>query len=226
MAVPQRGIRWQIKFKSQKGYDCEVNIYLEGFTGTPSQLTGGDIPVYFEEDDTDNLLKAVRIKTGYISFIEETYGHWSAVFPSTNLDRYVEVLYNSQTVFRGFLQAQTFENNWESGPREIQIPCRKSYSVHGLYMSVSRVLCSCRSYMSLYGQMFSSRNFSMNVILGMVLPLESVPEVSGNITCWNGTVSSLPTCHNTEPVLPGVSLSAVGLKYIDCATPSTEMMGI
>ena len=60
MAVPQRGIRWQIKFKSQKGYDCEVNIYLEGFTGTLPQLTGGDVPVYFEEDDTDNLLKAVR----------------------------------------------------------------------------------------------------------------------------------------------------------------------
>ena len=122
MAIPSRGIRWQIQFKSFKGYDCYVNIYLEGFTGTPSQLTGGEVPVYFEEDDNNDLLKVVRVKTGYISFIEETYGQWSAVFPSTNLDRYVEVLYNSQTVFRGFLQAQTFENNWESGPREIQIP--------------------------------------------------------------------------------------------------------
>ena len=122
MAIPSRGIRWQIQFKSFKGYNCYVNIYLEGFTGTPSQLTGGEVPVYFEEDDNDDLLKVVRVKTGYISFIEETYGQWSAVFPSTNLDRYVEILYNSQIVFRGFLQAQTFENNWESGPREIQIP--------------------------------------------------------------------------------------------------------
>ena len=133
MAVPSRGIRWQIKFKSQKGYDCEVNIYLEGFTGTPSQLTGGNVPVYFEEDDTENLLKAVRIKTGYISFIEETYGHWHAVFPSTNLDRYVEVLYNTHLVFRGFLQAQTFENEWDAGPREIQIPI---ISVLGVAQSI------------------------------------------------------------------------------------------
>lgn len=122
MAIPTRGIRWQIPFKSLKGYDCLVNIYVEGYSGTISQLTGGDVPVFFEDDDSENLLNVVRVKTGYISFIEETYGYWSAVYPTTNLDRYVEVIYNGNLVFRGFLQAQTFENTWESGPREIQIP--------------------------------------------------------------------------------------------------------
>ena len=133
MAIPSRGIKWQIHFKSLKGYDCYVNIYLEGYTGTPSQLKGAEVPVYFEEDDSQNLLKNIRYKTGYISFYEETYGEWSDVFPSTNLDRYVEVLYNSQLMFRGFLQAQTFENDWEPGPRVINIPI---VSVIGVTQSI------------------------------------------------------------------------------------------
>ena len=117
-----RGIKWQIRFKSLRGVDCKVNIYLDGYTGTPLQLTGGATPVYWEENDSKDLLKVVRTKTGYISFIEETFGQWSEVFPTTNIDRYVEVLYGTKVMFTGYLQAQSFENGWVAPPREIQIP--------------------------------------------------------------------------------------------------------
>lgn len=118
-----RYIHWQIKFKSFAGVDCVVSIYKEG---APSdgikQLTGGEIPVYWDEDDVDNLLNVVRVKTGYISFVEETFGQWDDVFPTTNVDRYVEVSYGGQLVFTGYLQAQSFENKWAAPPRELQIP--------------------------------------------------------------------------------------------------------
>ena len=117
-----RGIKWQIRFKSLRGVDCKVNIYVDGYSGTPSQLTGGATPVYWEENDSKDLLKVVRTKTGYISFIEETFGQWSEVFPTTNIDRYVEVLYGTKVMFTGYLQAQSFENGWTAPPREIQIP--------------------------------------------------------------------------------------------------------
>lgn len=116
------GTRWQIKFKSLRGVDCKVNICVDGYTGTPSQLTGGATPVYWEENDSKDLLKVVRTKTGYISFIEETFGQWNAVYPSTNIDRYVEVLYGTKVMFTGYLQAQSFESPWAAPPREIQIP--------------------------------------------------------------------------------------------------------
>ena len=116
------GVRWQIQFKSLQGVDCKVNICVNGYTGTPSQLTGGETPVYWEENESKDLLKVVRTKTGYISFIEETFGYWNAVFPTTNIDRYVEVFYGTKVVFTGYLQAQSFENEWAAPPREIQIP--------------------------------------------------------------------------------------------------------
>ena len=128
-----RGIKWQIKFKSLSNVNCSVNIYLEGFTGTPLQLLGGANPVYWEEDNTDNLLQVVRIKTGYISFIEETFGQWNEVYPTTNNDRYIEVVYGNSVMFTGFLQAQSFETGWVAPPREIQIPI---ISVLGITKSI------------------------------------------------------------------------------------------
>ena len=124
-----RGVKWQIKFKSQAGIDCLVNIYKEGYTGTPLQLIGGERPVYWEEDTSDDLLSVIRVKTGYISFIEETFGEWDEVFPTNNTDRYVTVSYNRKTVFTGFLQAQSFENEWAAPPREIQIPIQSPLGI-------------------------------------------------------------------------------------------------
>lgn len=117
-----RAIQWQIHFKSFKDVDCYVNIYKDGASGTVHQLTGGDIPVYWEETRSDDVLDVVRTKTGYISFIEENFGEWDDVYPTTAIDRYVEVLYGSTVMFKGYLQPQSFDNGYVAPPREIQIP--------------------------------------------------------------------------------------------------------
>ena len=117
-----RVIHWQIKFKSFNNVDCVVNIYKENATGPIVQLTGGDTPVYWEETDDDDTLEVVRTKTGYISFIESTFGEYDDIYPTTATDRFVEVVYDRRVMFSGYLQPQTFENGWVAPPREIQIP--------------------------------------------------------------------------------------------------------
>ena len=114
-----RVIHWQIKFKSFNNVDCVVNIYKEGATGPIVQLTGGATPVYWEETDNDDTLKVVRTKTGYISFIERTFGEYDDIYPTTATDRFVEVVYDRRVMFSGYLQPQTFENGWVAPPREI-----------------------------------------------------------------------------------------------------------
>ena len=117
-----RVIHWQIKFKSFNNVDCVVNIYKENATGPIVQLTGGDTPVYWEETAAADTLKVVRTKTGYISFIESTFGEYDDIYPTTATDRFVEVVYDGRVMFSGYLQPQTFENGWVAPPREIQIP--------------------------------------------------------------------------------------------------------
>ena len=76
----------------------------------------------FEENDTDNLLDVIRVKTGYLRVIEMNYGDLTDMHPQTNTSHYVTVTYNGVTVFTGFLQAQSFETKWEPGPRMLEFP--------------------------------------------------------------------------------------------------------
>lgn len=117
-----RAIRWQITFRSLNGASCTVNIYQEGWTGGVTALTGAADPVTIEEDDTEDLLKTIRYKTGYLRVIEQTYGALNAMYPQTNHDHYVEILRGSQSVFTGYMQAQSFGTPYVPGPRVLEFP--------------------------------------------------------------------------------------------------------
>ncbi len=117
-----RNLKWTIPFKSLNGADCLVSIYVEGHTGSSTQLQGAADPFVFDEDDTDNLLDVIRVKTGFLRVIEENYGDLLDMHPSTNTTHYVTVKRSGYTVFTGFLQAQSFDTKWEPGPRVLEFP--------------------------------------------------------------------------------------------------------
>lgn len=123
--------KWTIPFTSFEDVACHIDIYQRGYTsnvvtelstdtGTPG-IPATD-PIYWEEDDDEDLLKVVRAKTGYINLVETVYGGLSELFPTKNTDLYVEFYYGQTLSFIGFVQAQSFENPWKSAPREISIP--------------------------------------------------------------------------------------------------------
>ena len=127
--------RWTIPFVSKANKQCRIDIYDSSWTGSVTELSTNNAnapgvpaadPFYFEEDDDDDLLKVVRIKTGYINLIETEPNGLSAIYPTTLRNRYVEVYYNGDNqrdmVFRGYIQMQTFENDWQAVPREISLP--------------------------------------------------------------------------------------------------------
>jgi hypothetical protein len=87
-----------------------------------TQLTGDGVPVSWEEDNSEDLLSVYRTKTGYLNLIETIYGDLQGLHPSNDIEHYVEVYYNSNLVFSGFMQAQTFENNYEPAPRNVRFP--------------------------------------------------------------------------------------------------------
>ena len=137
-------LRWRIPFTSRKGYYCHIDIYDPSYTGqTVIELstTNPDAPAvpapdpfYFEEDDDQDLLKVVRTKTGYINLVETQFDGLADIYATSLKSRYIEVFYNSVIVFRGYLQQQTFENDWRPAPREVSLPV---ISVMGLTKSLS-----------------------------------------------------------------------------------------
>lgn len=135
-----RQIKWRLQFKSLNNTGCLVNIYEDGYTSSSAdttktgadvpfavesgvtELTGAAVPFEYEEDDDENLLTPVRFKTGYINVIETEAGELNDLAPQTNTIHYVEVFYGSEVAFSGFMQAQTFENDWGPSPREMSYP--------------------------------------------------------------------------------------------------------
>lgn len=124
--------KWTIPFVSLKNVSCRIDIYKRGYTGssvtTLSPYVSGAPgvaaaqPFYWEEDDDNSLLEVIRVKTGYINLVETTRDGLSDLYPSTNTEHFVEVYYDSYLVFTGFMQAQTFENEWGPAPRELSFP--------------------------------------------------------------------------------------------------------
>lgn len=123
--------KWEIPFKSLNGTDCRVDIYKRGYSGSVTTLSIDNHsapgvpaanPFYYEEDDDSNLLSVIRYKTGYINLVETIAGGLSGLMPATNTDHWVEFYYGTTLMFTGFMQAQSFENEWVAVPREISFP--------------------------------------------------------------------------------------------------------
>lgn len=134
-----RGIKWRMQFKSLNETGCLVNIYEEGFasnadttkTGADvpftvesgvTELIGGASPFIIQENDSEDLTDVFRYKTGYIRAVETSYGQLTDLYPETNTQHYVEMYYGSILAFTGYMQAQSFDNNWVASPRGLAFP--------------------------------------------------------------------------------------------------------
>ena len=123
--------RWTIPFVSRQSKQCRIDIYDPAYSGAATELStnnanapgvAAEDPFYFEEDDDEDLLNVVRIKTGYINLIETTFGGLDDIYPTSWNSRYVEVYYDSTLAFRGYIQQQSFENSFGPAPREVSLP--------------------------------------------------------------------------------------------------------
>lgn len=118
-----RGLKYQLDFKSLRNKDCQVLVYVEGYTGTAvTQLTGTANPFEYEEDNDTDLLHFVRFRTGYLRVREETFGELDGLQPTTITSHYVVAKYDGLIIFTGYIQCQEFSNSWEAAPRELEFP--------------------------------------------------------------------------------------------------------
>lgn len=141
--------KYFFKFKTFQGHTCRVDIYDSTFSGTATELSKdvagspgcpSDNPLVIEEDNSDDLLYNVRIKTGYINLIELTNGGLSDLFPQKNDSLEVYVLIDvadstaatdapMETVFHGYIQAQSFQQDYLGYREEMKVPIQSVMGV-------------------------------------------------------------------------------------------------
>ena len=180
-----RSKRWTIPFKSLNGTDCRIDIYDEGWSGSVTEISTNNVntpgyaaanPIEWQENDEENLLHVLRYKTGYIRMYEASNGSLNDLYPQTNTEHYVEFYYDSTLMFTGYIQAQSFDNEFIAAPRLVELPIISPVGVsQGIKMN------TVTPGNVNIGSLLQSAITKLNAAYTHVVFPESTPAFAGNI---------------------------------------------
>ena len=126
-----KAIKWQIPFVSTiDKIQYRIDIYAEGYTGTPIQLTGGTTPIKTEENKSDDFFAPVRGQTGTIEVVTKLPNGGTLdindMLPANNIDhpvRLVSISGSTETIeWQGFMSCEAFSQNYTSVPDIFSFP--------------------------------------------------------------------------------------------------------
>ena len=124
-----KAIKWQIPFKSNSGTQYRIDIYAEGYSGQPIQLSGGPNPIVTEETKGDNYFEPVRSQTGTIQICTALPNGGMVsiddIMPASNIDHPVilwKIGTSSNSVeWQGFLSSNAYSQDYTSIPNILQL---------------------------------------------------------------------------------------------------------
>ena len=124
-----KAIKWQIPFASLSGTLYRIDIYAEGYSGDPIQLTAGESPFVTEEDSSEDFFAPIRTQTGSIQVCtrkpDGTMLTLDEILPANNIDHPVRLinLSNSNAIeWQGFLSCEAYSQNYTSIPENLSLP--------------------------------------------------------------------------------------------------------
>ena len=122
--------RYYILFADVDGNQWKVSIQDPTFTGTATQLTGGEFPVIWEGEGDESQDEVVLGSTGKLSLVclagQESIFSVGNLLPSVINDRRVQVMRYANggwnLYWQGFIKPETFSQDWDIAPYEIELP--------------------------------------------------------------------------------------------------------
>lgn len=123
-------IHWQIPFASaidKKQY--RVDIYQEGYTGSPVTLLAGSSPFNTEEDNNPDLFTPIRTQSGTLSVITKlpdgTMLKAQDILPANNTDCPVQLVElndgEEEVVWQGFLSCEAYSQDYIGIAQELSL---------------------------------------------------------------------------------------------------------
>ena len=122
-------VRWQVPFVSRLGTSYRVDIYDEGYTGTPVQLLGGTSPFTTDEDDSDDYFAPIRVQTGTLTVCtHDEDGNvlitLDDILPANNIAHPVQLVNvgTGSIEWQGFLSCEAYDQDYTDIPQHLQLP--------------------------------------------------------------------------------------------------------
>ena len=151
-------VRWQVPFVSRLGTAYRVDIYDEGYTGTPVQLTAGPTPFVTDEDDSDDFFHPVRSQSGTLQVCtlkpDGTYITLDELLPANNIARPIKlwrILGGGAAgvlEWQGFLSCEAYDQDYTGIPQILDLPV---ISVIEAMASVEVQLDESKAFLSILG---------------------------------------------------------------------------
>lgn len=125
-------VRWQVPFVSRLGTAYRVDIYDEGYNGTPVQLTAGPTPFVTDEDASDDYFAPIRVQTGTLQVCtlkpDGTYITLDELLPANNIARPIKlwrILGGGAAgvlEWQGFLSCEAYDQDYTGIPQNLDLP--------------------------------------------------------------------------------------------------------
>lgn len=148
-------IRWQVPFVSRIKTAYRVDIYDEGYTGSPVQLIGGTSPFTTDEDDSDDYFAPIRVQTGTLTVCtHDENGNLlitlDDILPANNIARPVRLVNvgTGAIEWQGFLSCEAYDQDYTDIPQHLQLPV---ISVLEAMASVEVQLDESKAFMRILG---------------------------------------------------------------------------
>lgn len=123
-----KAVRWQVPFVSISGTKYRVDIYDEGYSGSPVQLLAGDQPFVTDEDASDDCFSPVRSQSGTLQVCTAlpNGGRISLdeLLPANNIARPVRLINtdNSNAIeWQGFLSCEAYSQDYTGVAQNISL---------------------------------------------------------------------------------------------------------
>ena len=123
-----KAIKWQIPFASLSGTLYRLDIYAEGYTGDPIQLTAGETPFVTDEDSSEDFFAPIRTQSGSIQVCtrkpDGTMLTLDEILPANNIDHPVLLINLSSSnaiEWQGFLSCEAYSQNYTSIPENLTL---------------------------------------------------------------------------------------------------------
>lgn len=151
-------VRWQVPFVSRLGTAYRVDIYDEGYTGTPVQLTAGPTPFVTDEDASDDFFHPVRSQSGTLQVCtlkpDGTYITLDELLPANNIARPIKLWRilgggaAGMLEWQGFLSCEAYDQDYTGIPQILDLPV---ISVLEAMASVEVQLDESKAFLSILG---------------------------------------------------------------------------
>ena len=110
--------RYTLTYRDRLNNQHVAYIDIDSGSGSVTIANGDVSPLVIEEDYNDDMLSPIRTKTGYLKIVEPNFGDYDDIFPTSPKSHVIR----TEDGFCGYLQPQSFSDDWDAGPRILKLP--------------------------------------------------------------------------------------------------------